>query len=323
MPTRGRTGVCILGAPMRITVLSIIILGSFLIGKLSFCETSPDSIQAIEQAFLETDAAYRRLYPTAPLSIPGTDSNDSNESGPEFTELKEKILNKDTACHFYPDDITDETVVPSARIKILKKSETDYLANAKELLNKCNEIKRDLGNGACSAIEFNAHASGYSIGVGKFIGFRVTAGQWEVFPENPQIMKKVVACLKDISKPDATIVFASCGGALNKKDYGYECVKEKVLFYPYKKEAQDLIADLLDRTVISARGPSGEEIGTAVFSRYGWYRAEPTPRSKNLKAQDLPRHLPRVKPGFRYGIPTHTPEYPIGYDEKTESFTSD
>lgn len=292
-----------------------------MIGKPAFCETSPDSIQAIEQNFLKEDAAYRRLYPTAPLSIPGTNSSDSDKSGPEFTELKEKILHMDTACHFYPDDVADETVVPSARTKILKKSTTDYLANANELLDKCNEIKRDLGYGACSAIEFNAHAGGYSIGVGKFIGFRVTDGQWEVFPENPQIMKKVVGCLKDISKPDATIVFASCGGILNKKDYGYECVKDKVLFYPYKKEAQDLMADLMDRTVISARGPSGEEHGAAVFSRYGWYKAEPTSRSKNLNVQDLRRHLPDAKPGFRYGVPTHTKEYPMGYDENTETFT--
>ncbi|MBM4302749.1 MAG: hypothetical protein FJ112_00315 [Deltaproteobacteria bacterium] len=83
------------------------------------------------------------------------------------------------------------------------------------------------------------------------------------------------------------------------------------------------MADLLNRTVISARGPSGEEFGTAVFSRYGWYKAEPTSRSKHLKVQDLPRHLPDAKPGFRYGVPTHTKEYPMGYDEKTEPFIVD
>lgn len=92
---------------MRITVLSIITLGSFLIGKPAFCETSPDSIETIEHNFLQTNTAYRRLYPTAPLSIPGTDSYDSDNSGPEFTELKKKILHKYTACHFYPDDVVD------------------------------------------------------------------------------------------------------------------------------------------------------------------------------------------------------------------------
>lgn len=257
----------------------------------------------------KTDEAYRTLIPTAPVTIPGI----SGDATPEELELNKKYFNHPKACKFYPEDVWDETNTVTSRIKKLSKSSRDYNKNGKELLEKCELIKQELGEGACSAVILGGHANGISSGLGKILGYRLTEGKWQRFPEDDTIFNDVIKCLKDISYQKAPIIFASCGAAHVYENYPEEKMRGLLLFYAHKKEAQDLLADQFDRTVIGALGPENEQ-DFGNHSRHGWYVSEPSSR-KNQNLLNFEKHLPTPKVRWNNGAPDHETH---GFDWKSE-----
>ncbi len=271
-----------------------------------FITVNTVSAESIEK----TDEAYRTLVPSAPATIPGV----SGDSTPEELELNAKYFNHPKACKFYPEDVWDEDDVETSRIKKLSKSSRNYDRNGSELLKKCEQIKNELGEGACSAVVLGGHANGISSGLGKILGFRLTEGKWERFPTDEKIFNNVIQCLKDITYKKAPVIFASCGAAHVYEDYPEEKMRGLLLFYAHKKETQDLLADTLDRTVIGALGPENEQ-SFGNHARHGWYVAEPTSRKLEKDIIDFRKHLPLAKVRWKNGVPDHSAH---GFDWQSE-----
>jgi hypothetical protein len=266
------------------------------------------------------------MFPTAPLSIR---SNPKSERGEEAIELNEKIVLTDTACHLYPHQAGTEDVVVDKRTKVFHHHPSgDYEKSAAIFLTACEEIREAVGNGGCSAVEIGGHAKGTSIGLGGFIGFKIKNGKWLVYPEDRKLFNQIIGCIKDISKKDSPVIFSTCGGFIEEGENSIPNAKGNIFFFDKKKEAQDLMANLLDRTVISARGPENNQWRKErsdvpyAHSRYGWYVAKPT--NQDFAPHSVREALPEVKPLWnRDGSANHRKIWPAGYDEKNDLYTHD
>jgi len=178
-----------------------------------------------------------------------------------------RFLKKETACRFYyrygnhveGDKIyVDGEVVNGPRIRLV--------ASPEELLQQCETIAEELGDGACSIIEMAGHAHKQSIGLADTLGIDIYGKKKVYLPENKDLMMKISACFHKISYEKAPVIFTTCGGV--RREDGMK-------FYPGKKEAQQELSELLSRPVISALGPCRGD-GYGAYCEWGWLQTAPS-----------------------------------------------
>jgi hypothetical protein len=239
----------------------------------------------------ETNIGYHSSHPTAPVHIPGL----SGESTPEEIHFNEQILNRPHKCVFQGDSsVEGEDWPESARRKKVSTLGPTREDNARNFIKSCLQIKQELGSEACSVIEIAGHAEGYSVGLGDVFGFKVEKGQWKKFPENDKLFQEAAKCLRDISQPRAPIVFSSCGAGSVDDYFPVKKLQGRKLYYPSKFEAQQLISNILGRTVFSARGAENLQ-DWGKHCRDGWCRTEPESNSVLVYPLELKKLLPEPK----------------------------
>lgn len=261
-------------------------LFGFMVGVSFSQEPSNHAYRA--KVLRTTDEGYHSQTPTGPVHIPGL----SGESTPEEIEFNKKILGHPQKCLFQGEDsVEGEGWVNTSRIKVIPKHVGNVPKNSEEFLKACQTIRNELGPKSCSVIEIAGHANGFSIGLGKIFGFKLSAGQWEHFPQNKETFNEIVQCLRDISWEDAPVVFCSCGAATVEDDYPIETMRGQKLFYPNKVEAQQLLTNIIGRKVISALGAENvQEWGK--HCRNGWCITEPKENAPENAIDQLQRLLP-------------------------------
>ena len=239
----------------------------------------------------ETGVMYQSLHPTAPITVPGL----SGAPTPEEIAFNKDILNQSEKCVFQGESsVEGEEWVDSARRKKVSTSAVNADENARHFIQACLEIKRTLGKSACSVVEIAGHAEGYSIGLGEIFGLKVVRGKWKKFPQNDKLFLDLVQCLRDISKPTSQIVFSSCGAGAVEESFPVKQLQGRKLYYPNKFEAQQLMSNLLGRTVYSARGAENvQEWGK--HCRDGWCRTEPLPNHMGQSFEELLSNLPEPR----------------------------
>lgn len=267
----------------------------------SLCGEPPSHAQKLK-LLKESDYGYRTRIPLTKADIPGL----SGESTPEEIEFNKKILGHPQKCLFQGEDsVEGEGWVNTSRIKVIPKFTADVARNSEEFLKACQTIKGELGPKACSVIEIAGHANGVSVGLGKILGFRVTAGKWEMFPKDKSKFKEIIQCLKDISWEEAPVVFCSCGAETCDEDFPIPTMAGQKLHYPYKKESQQFITNLLNRQVISALGAENvQEWGK--HCRNGWCITKPNASLSLESVDEFENFLP--KPEVMWdpsGMPLH------------------
>lgn len=250
----------------------------------------------------KSDYGYRTRIPTGPSHIPGL----SGDSTPEEIEFNKKILGHPQKCLFQGEDsVEGEGWVNTARIKVIPKFTGNVAKNSEEFLKACQTIKNELGPKSCSVIEIAGHANGVSIGLGKILGFRLTEGKWEHFPNDKGTFKEIIQCLKDISWDDAPVVFCSCGAETCDEDFPIKSMAGVKLHYPYKLESQQYMSNLLGRKVISALGAENvQEWGK--HCRNGWCITEPKEKVSSESIHEFEKFLPEPKVQWDHsGEPLH------------------
>jgi hypothetical protein len=251
--------------------------------------------------------AYRQLVPTAPVSIPGMEDG----ATPGELELNKKILEHPGKCQFVGNDSGfGRKAKPTTRLKVIRKSDDDFDWNAKQFLKACRQVRKDVGHAGCSVVEIGGHAEGFSIGLGLIFGLDLDDGNWDRYPLDNRYFAAAIACLKDIAAPEAPFVFTTCGAGHVEPDFKVPAMRGLLLYYAYRKEAQQYMTDVLGHEVISALGPeNGQQWGD--HSRKGWYVSHP---ERSIDPRDrytdyLP--VPEVQ-WTREGRPRHY--VPNGYD---------
>jgi len=236
----------------------------------------------------ETSVGYHSDKPTAPVHIPGL----SGKSTPEEILFNQTILNHPQKCLFQGESsVEGEGWQDSARVKVITTSEGKADKNTEDFLRACETIKKELGPGSCSVIEIAGHSEGFSVGLGEVFGFKVEQGNWKQFPQDEDLFKKIVGCIKEISWKNAPVVFSSCGAGSVEDHFPVENLKGKKLYYPSKHEAQQLMSNILDRTVYSALGAENVQ-DWGKHCRDGWCKTEPSPKSGKNVAGALLQSLP-------------------------------
>ena len=199
---------------MKVAFMWIGIALGGLNGHLAWGETLSHSQKL--KLLKESDYGYRTRVPLTKADIPGL----SGESTPEEIEFNKKILSHPQKCLFQGEDSVEaEGWVNTSRVKVIPKFTDNVARNSEEFLKACQTIKNELGPKSCSVIEIAGHANGISVGLGKILGFRVTAGKWEHFPQDKSKFKEIIQCLKDISWEEAPVVFCSCGAETCDEDF--------------------------------------------------------------------------------------------------------
>ena len=271
-----------------------IIIGFFLaLGSTAFCADFHQLQKRFKEQMLhETSVGYHSDKPTAPVHIPGL----SGKSTPEEIMFNRTILSHPQKCLFQGESsVEGEGWQDSSRVKVISTSEVKADKNTEHFLRACESIKKELGPGSCSVIEIAGHAEGFSVGLGEVFGFKVEQGKWKQFPQNEELFKKVVGCIQEISWKHAPVVFSSCGAGSVEDHFPIHNLKGKKLYYPSKHEAQQLMSNILERTVYSALGAENVQ-DWGKHCRDGWCKTEPLPYiGKNLEPaslQTLP--LPRL-----------------------------
>ena len=239
----------------------------------------------------ETNVGYHSDKPTAPVHIPGL----SGASTPEEVAFNQTILNHPQKCLFQGESsVEGEGWQDSSRVKVIPTSETPSDNNTEQFLRACESIKKELGPGSCSVIEIAGHAEGFSVGLGEVFGFKVEKGEWKQFPQDENLFKKVVGCIKEISWKQAPVVFSSCGAGSVEDHFPIEKLKGKKLYYPSKHEAQQLMSNILERTVFSALGAENVQ-DWGKHCRDGWCKTVPATTTRTNTGKHLLQTLPQPK----------------------------
>jgi len=225
----------------------------------------------LEATLRETGVGYHSDRPTAPVHIPGL----SGAATPEEIAFNKEILNHPKKCLFQGESsVEGEEWTDTQRKKRVSTSEAKTEDNSKDFLKACKEIKQELGPQSCSVIEIAGHAEGFSIGLGEVFGFKVDKGKWVQYPKEPKLFNEIVQCIQDISWQKAPVVFASCGAGSVEDYFPIESLRGKKLYYPSKQEAQQLLTNILGRTVYSALGAENVQ-DWGKHCRDGWCKTEP------------------------------------------------
>jgi len=231
----------------------------------------------------ETSVGYHSDRPTAPVHIPGL----SGASTPEEIAFNKEILEHPQMCLFQGESsVEGEEWTDTRRRKRVSTSEATNKENSKALLDACQAIKKDLGPHSCSVIQIAGHAEGFSMGLGEVFGFKVEKGQWAQYPRDSELFNEIVQCIQEISWQKAPVVFASCGAGSVEDYFPIESLRGKKLYYPSKYEAQQILTNILGRTVYSALGAENvQEWGK--HCRDGWCKTEPTKETLTLPEPKL------------------------------------
>lgn len=213
------------------------------------------NIAHAEHAAAPSQGRWKEYETSRPAAEPNISDEDLN-----------RLLKSENACRFYyrhgnhveGDKVyVDGEVVNSPRIRLVESPE--------ELLKQCEAIATDLGEGVCSIIEMAGHAHKQSIGLAETLGIDIYGDKKVYLPKDQDLMGRISACFHKISYKGSPIIFTTCGGV--RREDGMK-------FYPGKKEAQQELSQLLDRTVISALGPcSGDGFGA--YCKWGWWMTKP------------------------------------------------
>lgn len=239
----------------------------------------------------KSDEGYHTQTSNAPAHIPGL----SGESTPEEIEFNKVVLGHPQKCLFQGEDsVEGEGWVNTSRIKVIPKFTDDVPRNSTEFLKACRTILNELGPKSCSVIEIAGHANGFSVGLGKILGFKATAGKWEHFPKDRDTFTEIIQCLKDISWENAPVVFCSCGAATVEDDFPIEKMRGQKIHYPHKQKAQQLMANILNRKIITANGAENVQ-DWGKHCRNGWCITEPEKSLSSDVIHRLDQVLPELK----------------------------
>lgn len=244
---------------------------------------SPTRKKFLEAILHEMNVGYHSDRPTARVHIPGL----SGRSTPEEIAFNREILDHPQKCLFQGESsVEGEEWKDSPRKKRVSTSEVRAEDNSRAFLKACQLIKKEQGPNSCSVIEIAGHAEGFSIGLGEVFGFKVEKGKWVQYPENQKIFDEIIQCLQDISWQKAPVVFASCGAGSVEDYFPIENLRGKKLYYPEKQEAQQVLTNILNRTVYSAIGAENIQ-DWGKHCRDGWCKTEPNKELLSLPEPKL------------------------------------
>ena len=244
---------------------------------------SPHRKKFLESTLRDTGIGYQTDRPTAPVHIPGL----SGASTPEEIAFNREILDHPQKCLFQGESsVEGEDWTDTQRKKRVSTSEAKTEDNSKAFLKACEAIKKELGPRSCSVIEIAGHAEGFSIGLGEVFGFKVEKGKWVQYPQDTKLFAEIVQCIQDISWQKAPVVFASCGAGCVEDYFPIESLRGRKLYYPAKHEAQQVLTNILGRTMYSALGAENvQEWGK--HCRDGWCKTDPKKESLALPEPKL------------------------------------
>lgn len=192
--------------------------------------------------------SYLKELPTSPTSPDNITEAEVNQH-----------LGKRTVCRFYA---THSPSVVNGMVKIQKR--VRVVSDAEDLLSECRKLKERNGPHRCTAIELAGHST-QSVGLDAIIG--IDHQSRNPAPREEKMLRAIAACFHDIATPTAPVIFSTCGG--DRDDDG------AVRFWVKKKEAQEELAEILQRPVISGRGPVCGRGLKEAQSPEGWYIAQP------------------------------------------------
>lgn len=173
-----------------------------------------------------------------------------------------RILHRPSICRFYWSEgnhVEDGKIFINGQIA--NSDRVVSVRDSEDLLKSCQRMLNENGEGFCSAVEFAGHAHMQSIGMAETIGIDLYGNKKVTLPSDPKLMNEISACLQKVTRPKAPVVFTTCGAV--RRD-------EVLMYYPGKEAAQNELASILNRPVISALGPCRGD-GFGAICEQGWY----------------------------------------------------
>lgn len=189
--------------------------------------------------------------------------------GPTLTEGDQQVnrlVLQPNHCSFY------STISPSVqRGAVAPSPRTKVVGEFADLLKQCRALHSYLRREKaprCSVVEFAGHST-QSIGLDTVFGIDIRDGRAQVSP-SPRDLKKLAACLKKISEDGAPVVFSVCGGDQVIEADGSA---GKIHYWPEKQAAQDQLAQVFQRPILSGVGYVDGTPEGGVTSPEGWYHS--------------------------------------------------